>query len=69
MLALSADGNVGVDWRRGRVAEGTSLLRMHMAYTRIVGSNPTVSAKNDEKSHRKVAFFFGGASSYSACGR
>jgi hypothetical protein len=26
------------------VAEGTSLLRMHMAYTRIVGSNPTVSA-------------------------
>jgi hypothetical protein len=51
------------------VAEGTSLLRMHTAYTCIVGSNPTVSAKNDEKSHRKVAFFFGGASSYSACGR
>ena len=57
MLALSADGNVGSDWRRGRVAEGTSLLRMHTAYTRIVGSNPTVSAKIDEKSHRKVAFF------------
>ena len=39
------------------MAEGTSLLRMHTAYTRIVGSNPTVSAKIDEKSHRKVAFF------------
>ncbi len=32
-----------------------------MAYTRIVGSNPTVSAKFDEKSHRKVAFFIVGA--------
>lgn len=42
------------------MAEGTSLLRMHMAYTRIVGSNPTVSAKFDEKSHRKVAFFIVG---------
>ena len=41
------------------MAEGTSLLRMHTAYTCIVGSNPTVSAKNDEKSHREVAFFFG----------
>ncbi len=39
------------------MAEGTSLLRMHTAYTRIVGSNPTVSAKYHEKSHRKVAFF------------
>jgi hypothetical protein len=28
------------------VAEGTSLLRMHTAYTCIVGSNPTVSARN-----------------------
>ena len=27
------------------MAEGTSLLRMHRAYTSIVGSNPTVSAK------------------------
>ena len=44
------------------MAEGTSLLRMHTAYTCIVGSNPTVSAKNDEKSHRKVAFFFGALS-------
>ena len=26
------------------MAEGTSLLRMHTAYTCIVGSNPTVSA-------------------------
>jgi hypothetical protein len=32
---------------------------MHTAYTCIVGSNPTVSAKIDEKSHREVAFFFG----------
>lgn len=40
------------------MAEGTSLLRMHTAYTRIVGSNPTVSAKFQRKSHRKVAFFF-----------
>ena len=31
------------------MAEGTSLLRMHTAYTRIVGSNPTVSAKNIQK--------------------
>ncbi|VXA91450.1 hypothetical protein MASSI9I_10006 [Massilia sp. 9I] len=27
------------------MAEGTSLLRKHTAYTRIVGSNPTVSAR------------------------
>ena len=27
------------------MAEGTSLLRMHTAYTCIVGSNPTVSAR------------------------
>ena len=32
------------------MAEGTSLLRMHTAYTCIVGSNPTVSARNNEKS-------------------
>ena len=44
------------------MAEGTSLLRKHTAYTRIVGSNPTVSAKFDEKSHRKVAFFIVGFS-------
>ena len=56
MLALSADRNVGVDWRRGRVAEGTSLLRMHMAYTRIVGSNPTVSARKKQKAPARELF-------------
>jgi hypothetical protein len=30
---------------------------MHMAYTRIVGSNPTVSAKMQKESRRKTAFF------------
>ena len=43
------------------MAEGTSLLRKHTAYTRIVGSNPTVSAKYHEKSHRKVAFLIPGS--------
>ena len=45
--------NVGLsspsDWvwgrKRGRVVEGTSLLRMHTAYTCIEGSNPSASAK------------------------
>ena len=32
------------------MAEGTSLLRMHTAYTCIVGSNPTVSARLKQKS-------------------
>jgi hypothetical protein len=32
--------------RRGRVVEGTPLLREHAAYTRIEGSNPSVSASN-----------------------
>jgi hypothetical protein len=40
------------------VAEGTSLLRMHMAYTRIVGSNPTVSAKLSKKAAEKRLFSF-----------
>src|SRR5690606_5883475 len=31
-------------WRRGREVEGTPLLREHAAYTRIEGSNPSVSA-------------------------
>ena len=45
--------------RRGRVAEGTSLLRMHTAYTCIVGSNPTVSARTNEKaSHCGRLFCF-----------
>jgi hypothetical protein len=39
------------------VAEGTSLLRMHMAYTRIVGSNPTVSAKFQRKKRPQGRFF------------
>ena len=30
------------------MAEGTSLLRMHTAYTCIVGSNPTVSARTNK---------------------
>ena len=30
------------------MAEGTSLLRMHTAYTCIVGSNPTVSARTSK---------------------
>lgn len=30
--------------RRGREVEGTPLLREHTAYTRIEGSNPSVSA-------------------------
>ena len=57
MLALSADGNVGTDWRRGRVAEGTSLLRMHTAYTCIVGSNPTVSAIRKASNHAGLLAF------------
>ena len=56
MLALSADGNVGTDWRRGRVAEGTSLLRMHTAYTCIVSSNLTVSARKKQKAPARELF-------------
>lgn len=32
--------------RCGREVEGTPLLREHAAYTRIEGSNPSISAKN-----------------------
>ena len=39
------------------MAEGTSLLRMHTAYTCIVSSNLTVSARNKRKSSRSGAFF------------
>jgi hypothetical protein len=39
------------------VAEGTSLLRMHTAYTCIVGSNPTVSASIKKKAPTSGAFF------------
>jgi 3-hydroxyacyl-CoA dehydrogenase len=39
------------------VAEGTSLLRMHTAYTCIVSSNLTVSASIKKKAPRPGAFF------------
>jgi hypothetical protein len=58
MLALSdIKQHDEPDWRRGRVAEGTSLLRMHTAYTCIVGSNPTVSAKMQRKKPPQGGFF------------
>ena len=40
------------------MAEGTSLLRMHTAYTCIVGSNPTASAKHAELKPHSVGLFF-----------
>lgn len=40
------------------MAEGTSLLRKHTAYTRIVGSNPTVSAKIVKKPLIFKGFFY-----------
>lgn len=39
------------------MAEGTSLLRMHTAYTCIVGSNPTVSARTNKKASPAGGFF------------
>ena len=39
------------------MAEGTSLLRMHTAYTCIVGSNPTVSARIRKKAPEMGLFF------------
>lgn len=39
------------------MAEGTSLLRMHTAYTCIVGSNPTVSARIRKKAPETGLFF------------
>ena len=39
------------------MAEGTSLLRMHTAYTCIVGSNPTVSASIRKEAPLVGAFF------------
>ena len=39
------------------MAEGTSLLRMHTAYTCIVGSNPTVSARTNKKASLAGGFF------------
>jgi hypothetical protein len=39
------------------VAEGTSLLRMHTAYTCIVSSNLTVSASIKKKAPSRELFF------------
>jgi hypothetical protein len=39
-------GIIALLWRRGRVVEGTPLLREHLVKNRIQGSNPCVSAKN-----------------------
>jgi hypothetical protein len=39
------------------VAEGTSLLRMHTAYTCIVSSNLTVSASIKKKASARELFF------------
>ena|GEM_PF-6304524 len=47
----------GQFWRRGRVAEGTSLLRKHTGKTCIVGSNPTVSARTLKKTRLARVFF------------
>lgn len=48
------------------MAEGTSLLRMHTAYTRIVGSNPTVSARvSKKKATARWLFSFPASYSYS----
>jgi hypothetical protein len=44
-------------WKRGRVAEGTSLLRKHTGKTCIVGSNPTVSAKTLKPALKRVFLF------------
>lgn len=38
------------------MAEGTSLLRMHTAYTRIVSSNLTVSASINKKAPSRELF-------------
>ena len=57
ILALSAGETCWTERRRGRVAEGTSLLRMHTAYTCIVSSNLTVSAKLQKKSPTCWGFF------------
>ena len=54
--ALSAGETCWTERRRGRVAEGTSLLRMHTAYTCIVGSNPTVSARFKKKATARWLF-------------
>ena len=49
------------------MAEGTSLLRMHTAYTCIVGSNPTVSASIFKNPLRRVFSFPPCGDEQSAC--
>lgn len=49
------------------MAEGTSLLRMHTAYTCIVGSNPTVSASIFKNPLRRVFSFPHSGDEQSAC--
>src|SRR5690606_5133697 len=44
--------------RCGRVVEGTPLLREHTAYTRIEGSNPSISASSTESSPCITRAFF-----------
>jgi hypothetical protein len=56
ILALSAGEICWTERRRGRVAEGTSLLRMHTAYTCIVSSNLTVSARKKQKAPARELF-------------
>jgi hypothetical protein len=35
---------IRIHWRGGRVAEGAPLLREYLVYSRIEGSNPSLSA-------------------------
>ena len=36
--------SIRTHWRGGRVAEGAPLLREYLVYSRIEGSNPSLSA-------------------------
>lgn len=65
--ALSAGEICWTERRRGRVAEGTSLLRMHTAYTCIVSSNLTVSARNKRKAPERELFFILGGDEWATC--
>ena len=42
-------GSLHQSWRGGREAEGAPLLREYTAYTRIEGSNPSISAISIKK--------------------
>ncbi len=44
--------------RCGREVEGTPLLREHAAYTRIEGSNPSISARFKKPLIHFKGFFF-----------